>query len=387
MLNGNAQTVCGVEIIDDYTIKIINDETFVTFLDYLCLLPIYPETACREAGKKWGNEVIVGTGPFEVESFNIDYGCRVKKFKDYHKQIPKIDSIYFKFFDDLNTMMIDYEAKNVDFLILSDKVANQYINNEKYKSHVKSFDPYAVYFIVLNINKDPWNNKKVRQAFSYAVDINSICKDLTNNKISPAGCLSIPQANGYNPDMKVKEYNPEKSLQILKDAGIDIPVKVEMPVSTLENWSGQIIVALQDQAKRAGFEISTPIMDIASLNDLKHSGSRSIGIASWFFNFPNMDQVFYTFFHSTTSFNMSSCYQNKEYDIMIEKARKTFDTSELTEIYKKADEKIVSEDVIAIPIGYPKEHYMIQPWVKDFEIKNLKFPFEFYNIDLQLKNK
>lgn len=208
---------------------------------------------------------------------------------------------------------------------------------------------------------------------------------VTNNKITATGTLSIPQADGYDSNVKVKNYNPEKALKILKDANISTPVKVEMPVATLDSWSGQLAVAIQDQARQAGFEISTPVMDSAALKDLIQNGLRPIGIASWFFEFPNMDQVFYTFFHSKKSLSRSSCYKNKEFDNSIEKARKEFDKTKRAEIYKKADKKIVSEDIAAIPIGYPKEYYMTQPWVKDFEIKNLKFPFEFCDIDLSLK--
>ena len=387
MLERNAGSVSGLEIIDDYTIKIINVESSVPFLDYLGSLPIYPEMVCKEAGEKWGKEIIIGTGPFAVESFDINNGCRVKKFKDYHGSSPKIDSIYFKFFDELNTLMLDYEAKNVDFLLLSDKLADQYKNSEKYKSHVKSFDPCGIYFVLLNVEKEPWNNIKVREAFSYAVDVPAICTDLTNNKIHPAASISIPKADdGYDPDVQVKNYDPEKSLQLLKLANVSTPVKLEFPVTTLDSWRGQLVVAIQDQARKAGFEISTPIMDSAALNDLKFKGQRQTGIVDWYLEIStSMDQIFYTFFHSNKSTNYSSCYKNKEIDDLIENARKEFDQEKRAKLYKKIDKKIVQEDFVAIPIGNPKDYYMIHPWVKDFEIKSLKFPFELCDIDLSLK--
>lgn len=386
-LDGNAQNVAGIELIDDYTIKFINDEEFVTSFDSIGNLPIYPEKACTEAGETWGKEDIIGTGPFMVKSFDMDHGCEVLKFDDYHGQKPNIDSIYFKFFDEINTLMLDYEAKNVDFLILSDKLTDQYINHKKYKSHVKSFNPDAVYFVVMNVAKEPWNNIKVREAFTYAIDVNSLCKDLTSGKVTEAGSLMLPKIEGFNPDLKPKEYNPEKSLQILKEAGVSVPLKIEMPVATLESWRGQLAVAIQDQARKAGFEISTPIMDGAALADLKFKGQRSLGIADWYFgtNTPNMDEVFYTFFHSSKSTNYSSCYQNTEFDSLVQTARKTFDSAKRAELYSLADKKIVSDDIVAIPIGYPKEYYMTQPWVKDFEIQNLNFPFEFCDIDLTKK--
>jgi peptide/nickel transport system substrate-binding protein len=379
-IDGNSDKVSGVELLDDFKIKITNNKTLSAFPYYIgILLPVYPKFACSEAGDKWGTKTIIGTGPFFVENYDVHQGCKMKRFEDYHEDKPIIDSLDFKFYGDNGTMMLEFESGDIDLVFLGDEIADQYIKNEKFAPLLHSFDEMAIYYIVPNVKCKPWDNKKIREAFSYAVDVEAICGGYSKGKIVPAATLTIPGVTGYNENAEIRKYDPEKSLQILAEAGVEIPVKIDWPVSSLRNWSGKITIAIQDQAKKAGFEIDVHANDTAVWAHLRSSGKLPIGIGSRFLNFPSLDDFFYNIFHSKKSINYSSNYNNSEFDKILDDARTTFDKNIQKKLYQEAD-LILRNDFAAIPIGYPRSHYMIQPRVKNFEIKNMIFPFKYCDV-------
>jgi peptide/nickel transport system substrate-binding protein len=388
VLDGKEKHAVGITVVSDYEIQIECIESSNLFFNYIgVLLPIYPKTACAEAGDDWGKKIIIGTGPFKVESYDFDEGCKLKRFENYHEDKPLIDSMFFKFYGDYNAIMLDYESCNIDLVMLSDKIVYQYTKNEKFSSHVRFYDSSGVYFVQFNLNKEPWNNIKIREAFSYSIDVESICNDLSKGKITPSGCLTIPKSLGFDGDVPVKKYDPEKSLKILKEAGINTPVKVEFPLVNLDDWVGQIVIAIQEQCKKGGFEIDIISMDNTGWAETRAKGNLPITVGSWFMEFPNIGLLFRAMFYSKNSGNYSSNYKSVKFDSAIENAVKTFDENLQHELYKEADKILCRKDFAAIPIGYPKDYYMIQPWVKNFDIKNYIFPFKYCDIDLDEKNK
>ncbi|MDR1364438.1 MAG: ABC transporter substrate-binding protein [Oscillospiraceae bacterium] len=386
VIDGKKENADGIKIINDYTIQIECFEA-MDFFDYIAILmPIYPKLVCAEAGNDWGKKIIVGTGPFKLAEYDIEQGCKLKKFEDYHSNKPLIDFLYFKFYDDINTMMLEYESGENNFVMLGDNVANQYVDNKKFSDHLHLYDnPMAIYYILFNLDKEPWKNKKVREAFSYAIDINSICKNLTKDKITPSGCLTIPESPGYDKDAIVKKYDPEKSLQILKEANINIPVKIQLPITDFNDWKSQIVIALQDQSRKAGFEITTPSIDSTFWKEKRVKGELPMYIASWHMELPNIEQMFYSVFYSKNSKMYSSNYKSSEFDSIITNSIKTFDKKYKDELCRSADYLICNVDFAAIPIGFPKEYYLLQPYIKNFKIKNYKFPFQYCDIDRNQK--
>ena len=279
--------------------------------------------------------------------------------------------------------MLDYEAENLDALYLADADIDQCDDNPNLRSHIHSYDPMESRFIILNVKEKPWDNIKVREAFSYAVDKEEITRDLYKGRSIPAGCLISTNVNGHDSSVPVKKYDPEKSKQILEKAGVKLPIKVDLVISNTSTSVGgaKIAAPLKSQAEKAGFDINIVQTDAASREAMRKKGALSFLIAIWEVYFPEADGLLYRLFHSKNSPSFSSNYKSKEYDNLVEKARATMDKNERSEIYKQADKKLVDEDFAVIPIEYRQQHYMTQPWLKNFNIKYSILPFKTCSIE------
>jgi len=387
MLDGTATTLSGIEVIDPYTIKVTITEPFALFEPFFGTCPIYPRKGCTEAGADWGLGTAIGTGPFALQEHTMDIGARLVRNDNYHDQnrMPTIDSIYFKFYSDLNTMLLEYEAGNIDSLILDGGMVEQYQDDPTFASHLNSHPTFGHYFLVMNFNMDPWkDNPKAREAFSYAVDTDSICNDLFNGMYQPAAGLLTPSVMGHDSSLQPKKYDPEKAKALLAEAGYPGGVDIVMTTTSLESVGGKMIVAIQASAAAAGFNISINEVDRAVWTDIRNNGKVETFVASWFLGLSEADGIVYGFFHSGNNKFFSVMYVNEEYDNLVSQARSTLDVAARTELYRQADKHLL-DNFVTVPVAWPVQFYLTQPWLQNFQTENYVPNFEHCDIDTALQ--
>ena len=83
---GTADELSGFQIQDDTHFTITLKKPYAPFLSVLstAYTAIYPEAACEEAGDTWGMQVLYGTGPFKLDSYQTSVGAVLSRFDDYH---------------------------------------------------------------------------------------------------------------------------------------------------------------------------------------------------------------------------------------------------------------------------------------------------------------
>ena len=87
----------------------------------------------------------------------------------------------------------------------------------------------------------------------------------------------------------------------------------------------------------------------------------------WVADYPDPDSYMRGVFHSTSPFNLFG-WKSDEYDALVENAVLLQNQSERMRLYQKADEILVREQTLVIPISYINWAFLVKPWVK-----NLKF--------------
>ncbi|MBP2650824.1 MAG: hypothetical protein H6Q74_1649 [Firmicutes bacterium] len=372
----------GFKIIDDTHFEITLTGPYVPFLaaiatDYVV---IYPEQACKAAGNDWGIKTLIGTGPFKLEAYNQGTSVILVKNENYHGVAPKLDEVDFKFIQDPNTQVMEYQKGNVDLLQLDSALYPTFANNEELKKDMHSFSPYGLVFLTMNTQKisDP----KVREALSYAIDRNAICQDLLYGTATPAKTFIPKGLLGYDEGAAEYAYNPEKAKQLLAEAGYPDGIDLVAQDNTKYPTYSKLLVAIQEQAKAAGIRITINQVDNAAWADMKHSGKMTMAVSNWYIDYVDPDGMIYQTMSEKLTKQNSNFYADPIFNNLLNTARATLDSSQREAMYKQADQILTRKDYAAIPICNETMFYLAKSYVKGFNVDS-SYRYYFGTTDIQ----
>ena len=262
----------GFEVQDDTHFTITLKKPYAPFLSVLstAYTAIYPEAACEEAGDTWGMQTLYGTGPFKLDSYQTGVGAVLSRFDDYHGGPVKLDGVDYKFIEDVNTQVLEYQAGNVDYVDVDPSVYPIYSSNPQLSGEMHGFQPTGCYSITLNVKTFP--DAKVREAIALSIDRAAICESILHGTATvptsyiPAGII------GHDDSLPEFEYNPERAKELLAEAGYPDGIDVRVTVNTKYQGNVAIATAFREQAKDAGINVELEQVDSDAWSDLKLSG-------------------------------------------------------------------------------------------------------------------
>jgi peptide/nickel transport system substrate-binding protein len=219
-----------VEVIDDLTVQFNLVEPFAPFIsNTLAQMYIFPEHYWKPILDSEGatgvlehqNEEIIGSGPFKMDYWRKNQELKLLRNDDFRTP-AKIDGILSIPYSNTQGMVAAVEQGEADMTgwwvepIQVDKL------KENPMLEVISVKDHGLYHINYNMRRMPFDDKPVRLAMAYVIPKQRIIDELLEGYGTPANSLIAP-ANEFwhNPDIETFEYDFEKAMNILKDAGYE----------------------------------------------------------------------------------------------------------------------------------------------------------------------
>lgn len=218
---GYLKSVASVDVVDDYTIRLNISDYDAALLTNLSLNAgwMVSPTALKQLGD---NAIFhpVGTGPFKFGSYQNNVSLTFDKFDGYwQKGKPYLDHVQWIFIADAVTALASFKAGEAQadrWLTPKDAIDLQKTGKYTFVQLPSSING----MISDSAHTDtPFANIKVRQAISYAMDIEAIAKSSGYGLEPATNQLAVPTTPGYNPAVVGYPYNPQKASQLLSEAG------------------------------------------------------------------------------------------------------------------------------------------------------------------------
>jgi len=213
-----------VEKVDDYTVKITLKEPNAPFLLNLAMgpaAPIVSPTALKKYGADFGHHP-VGTGPFIFEKWDPDQQIVLKANPNYWGGKPKVDEVIFKVTKDNTVRAQELLAGSVDIIDGIDPADVDSLKNSP-DINFLSGPGMNINYLAFRVDRPPFDNPKVRQAVSMAIDRQAIVDSLYKGIAVVANGPLPPGMLGYDPNLKPYEYNPAEAKKLLAEAGYKVP--------------------------------------------------------------------------------------------------------------------------------------------------------------------
>jgi peptide/nickel transport system substrate-binding protein len=170
----------------------------------------------------------------------------------------------------------------------------------------------------------------VRQALDLAIDRAALVKVVFNDMYSP-GVQAVPASSPfYDADLKVPARDVAKAKELLKQAGVTPPVKLEL-LTFNDPDILQASEVIQSMAADAGFEVHLQAMEFASSLQASQRGEFQAYMIGWSGRL-DIDGNTYAFLHSGQSNNVSH-YANGIVDKLLDEGRGMTDTAKRRAVY------------------------------------------------------
>ncbi len=356
LLAGETDTLEGVEVVDDYTIKVTLKEPFAGFLASISSpgVSIYDSEATEAAGDQFGMDpaVTVGTGPFEFASWSFNNQLVLTRNEDYWKGASELPGVVIKIIPDTETQSMMFESGELDILDLDYAADSVDRFTETYPDQIVQGPRVGIVYFTMNFNKEPFQDVRVRKAVQMSIDRQAILDALYGGRgqveqgIFPHGLI------GFNPAQEEIKYDPEAAKALLAEAGyadgFDMEIAADSSASDTMTMALEIV---SDQLAEVGINAEIKNYDESTWLETRKSGELGSFMSTWSADYNDPDNFIYTFFGNEEKTKIRSInYPDTEVMERVAKARTIVNEDERLAEYKALEEKIVHEDAAWVPM-------------------------------------
>lgn len=351
------QAIKEIEVLDKYSLKIIQDNSPSILLHNLAHSSI---AIVKEIENK--DIDLVGTGSYKILDWGMGENIKLTAFEKSFWEKPFIKNINFVIIPETTNRLIGLETKEID---IAYDIAPTDIKSIENNEHLKYINNLSLGTDFLGINTKKITDKRVRQAIEYAVDKENIIKAVYEGYSSIPNSILTPSVFGYDKNLPVREFNPQKAKELLKEAGIE---KLNLSLWIYdEPTRRQMAQIIQANLKEIGIDVSIQIVEVPTFLQYTGAGEQDMLIGLWYTSTQDADYGYFPLLHSSSRGNVGnrSFYSNFEVDNYLENARYTTNSNKRKEYYMMA-QKIIYDEVPLFPIAYKNYTIGMQKNIEGF---------------------
>ncbi|MGR3309600.1 MAG: peptide ABC transporter substrate-binding protein [Candidatus Brocadiales bacterium] len=362
----------GVMAVDDYTLvaTLERPTPFFLFLTAFPTLQPVNRRCIEKHGDDWTKEGnIVSNGPFRLKDWKINQKIRLVKNPRYwdaeHVSLSSIDVLTV---ESANTAFNTYETGGADLI---STIPLPLIDVLKGRPDFHSSTYLGTYFYRFNVTKPPFNDVRVRRAFTMAVNKEEIVRYVTRGGEKSATSFVPPNMPGYEPPEGLP-HDVEEARRLLAEAGYPdgkgFP-RIELLFNTSE--ANKDIAEVVQQMFKKNLNINVSIINqewkvlLNTMKRLDYQLCRS----SWIGDYVDPNTFLDMFV--TNGGNNRTGWSNSKYDSLITEATNVGAIHELPlqtqnkrmEIFREA-ERILLEEAPILPLYHYVSYNMFRPHVK-----------------------
>ncbi len=305
------------------------------------------------------NGEVVGSGPYQLESYEDGQTAQLVPFEDYAGPAEvKNGGAVVTYYPQESTLAGAVDSGEVDVAYRSLSPTTVADLSETDGVNIVEGEGSEIRYIVFNVDLDPGQEQAARQAMAALVDREAIAETVYNGTVEPLYSM-VPEGLQFATAAFADRYgeapDPDLATQTLEDAGVDTPIEVELWWTPTHYGlvSADEYAELERQFEAGGlFDITLESAEWNQYGEVMAQDQYPVFQLGWFPDFPDADNYTAPFFVDGGFYN--SHYSNDRVNELVSQARASTDAAEREQAYAEIQE-IAAEEVPTIPIWQGKQ--------------------------------
>ena len=290
----------------------------------------------------------IGTGPYMLKNVTADREIILVANDNYFKGRAHLDKFVAKPFADQNIMTQALMFNAIDMIVLVNPRDIPEIQGDK-RFILQPYNALSYSFFGYNTRNPLLSDKRVRQAFTYAVNRQEMLDSFFNGQGTIISGPFAPGSWAYNLEVQPSPFDPEKAKALLKDAGFTpgpdgimvkdgkkLSLTLKVPIEKESEAVKRVVLAFKNYLKNVGVDIQVAFKEWQSWKEdvfLEHDFD--IVFASWVFDdSADISSLFHSGEIGPWKNNFIS-YSNPEVDSLINESKLTLDHEKRRTINRK----------------------------------------------------
>lgn len=366
---------------DKVGVKAVNEKTLEVTLADPC--PFFPSVLVHhayypvnkkvdESNPKWASDpkTIIGNGPYMMKSWTHQSKIETVKNPNYWDAANvKMEQVDYLLTDNNSTALSMFDSSQADLVI--DGLPPADIKRLLKEGKLATKPYIANGYYCFNVQKAPFDNAKVRKAFSMAIDREAIVKNLDNGYVAAGGFVpnGIPDAEPGSDFRKsggnMVKFDAAEAKKLLAEAGF--PDGKGLPPVTLIYNTNDIHKAIAEMIqemwrKNLGVEVKLENQEWKVFLNNRQKGNYQVARHGWVGDYE--DPLTFLGLFQSESGNNDAQYKNADYDKMLTQSYTLQDPKARMKLFHDMEQKMVLEDSFVAPLYFSPQYFLAKPYVK-----------------------
>jgi ABC-type transport system substrate-binding protein len=360
----------GVKAVGPDTLQITTGSPAPFLPKLLGNVSLVPETMFKKYGSKWSTrpEWMLFSGPYMLQSWQ--HGVQFTMVPN-----PRYTGPYKPFFRKIVTKIMKDEAifpayRNGEIDVIPSSYESIFspgdlalvLHDPVLKAQYHRYLDFMTWYLFFDMQSKPFNNLKVRQAFSHVIDRNALLHSVLKGDGAPAYAMLPPGFPGWNePALKtIQNFDPTLGAKLLAEAGYPngkgfphLTLILRQPKPQIIEVAGAIKAILKQYLN---VDVSVQQLDDSTWSSQLHANKIKLGLIPYEYDYVDPYNLLDLFMSQPIGRHN---WDNKQYDALIDKANTyVSDQQRRLAVIKQAERMLVS-NVVGVFLWHP---YITQLW-------------------------
>lgn len=373
---GKADSVAGINILDDYKISFTIEETDAAFLGNLTygILPAHllKNIPVGELESAQFNRQPIGCGPFKFSEYVSQQYFIAEANEDYYLGRPYLDKVMIRVVAQSSIPML-LEKREIDFT----GVPAEHFKKVKALPHVNGYTGARFQLLYMGVNQTRplFSDKRVKQALLYAFNREVMVNGLFRGYGEVAHSVMPTVSWAYKPDLQQYNFNQIIARQLLEEAGFDQfdkdgtrinsagqRLEIEFLAYQENNTIVNVTEMFQQMMKLIGVKVNITRLEFNALLDRVYDPEGWHYYIMYWQLTPEPDWSFAL--RSDAAWN-DVFFVNEESDALLDTARKELDQEKRKQLYYDWQE-LAMEELPYYPLMFPQATTCVDVRIKGY---------------------
>ena len=349
-----------VQIVDDYTVRIVTDGPYPTMLSLLSKngSQMMPSKYIEENGLDYYLENPIGCGPYQFKEWVKDDVVVLERYDDYFGGTPYWDEVRFRSIPEASTRVAELLTGNVDIIV--NVPTNEWERiDEGENTEMVLGNGTRIYNVIMKWDSTPTQNQQVREAVAYALDAQTIIDTVLNGAGTPCYTRIAPGVFGQDESLYgIDKYDPEKAKELIASSGYN-GEEIELLVPTgrylMDADVGNVVAGMLQEV---GLNVKVNVLEWSAFSNKFNAGEFN-GMALIAYGDDFFDASYGMNEYRTENCTPISCYSSAEYDELYLEALNNMDPDSRREQLIEMQQMIFVDECVQAPFIHLKVPYGI----------------------------